>query len=232
MRLGIMQPYFFPYIGYFQLIGAADVFILYDRIKYTKKGWINRNRILRNGTDIMLTLPIKADSDSLDIGERELAGDFSAGKMLRQIAGAYSRAPFYAETLPLLEQVIQYPDRNLFRFLHNCIVMTCRELGITTEIRVSSTVPVDNNLKNQEMVLALCEAVGATSYVNPIGGLELYSTQDFHSRGVDLTFLKARPCEYVQFGNEFVPWLSIIDVLMFNPKARVAQWIAGNYDLI
>jgi len=232
MKIGIMQPYFFPYIGYFQLIKAVDVFVVYDNIKYTKKGWINRNRILQNGKDMMFSLPLKSDSDYLDVCERELAADFNRDKMLNQINGAYRRAPYFEQTFPLVERVVRYEDKNLFRFLHNSIIATCKYLVIDTEIRVSSEIAIDHSLKNQDKVLALCEAFGASTYVNAIGGMELYSKETFLDKGIELKFIKSKPFEYTQFGNDFVAWLSIIDVMMFNPKEKIIADITGNFDLV
>ena len=227
-----MQPYFFPYIGYFQLISAVDLFIVYDNIKYTKKGWINRNRMLRNGTDVMFSLPLKSDSDSLDVCERELASDFDRRKLLNQFTEAYRRAPYFAKTFPLVEQIVQYEDPNLFRFLHHSIVKSCDYLNIATEIRVCSQITIDHGLKNQEKVLALCEAVGAGTYVNAIGGIDLYSKEVFRKKGIDLKFIQSKPFEYVQFGDALVPWLSIIDVMMFNPLDTVQASVSTNYQLI
>lgn len=217
-----MQPYFFPYIGYFQLIAATDLFIIYDNIKYTKKGWINRNRILKGDKDALFSLPLKADSDFCDVRERELAADFSPDKFLGRIGGAYRQAPYFAETFPLIEQVARYQHRNLFSFIHHSIVRTCEHMGITTEIRVSSTIDIDHGLKSQDKVLALCKAVGADTYINAIGGTELYVREDFAARGIALKFLQSKPIEYSQFGDDFVPWLSVIDVMMFNPQAAIA----------
>ena len=225
MRLAIMQPYFLPYIGYFQLIAAVDLFIVYDNIKYTKKGWINRNRMLLNGQDAVFSLPLKKDSDLLDVVRRELAADFNRDKLLNQFKGAYRRAPYFAQTFPLIEQVVHYEDINLFRYLHHSIVKTCGHLGISTEIRISSEIAIANDLKSQEKVLALCEAVGASTYVNAIGGMELYSKETFRERGIELKFVQSRPFEYAQFGEAFVPWLSIIDVLMFNSVETSRGWL-------
>ncbi len=227
-----MQPYFFPYIGYFQLIAAVDQFIVYDNIKYTKKGWINRNRMLQNDMDVMFSLPLKSVSDYLDVCERELAADFNRDKLLNQFKGSYRRAPYFAQTFPLVEQIVRYEDTNLFSFLHHSIVRTCEHLGIMTEIRISSGIAIDHDLKNQDKVLALCAAVGASTYVNTIGGMELYSKETFRERGIDLKFIQSKPFEYPQFGNEFVPWLSIIDVMMFNPHDTIQTCISANYDLI
>lgn len=231
MRLAIMQPYFLPYIGYFQLIAAVDIFIVYDNIKYTKKGWINRNRILLNGKDAVFSLPLKRDSDYLDVCERELAPDFNPEKLLNQFKSAYQRAPYFGQTLPLLEQIIRHEDPNLFRFLHNSIVKVREYLGIETEIRVSSEIAIDHDLTGQNKVLGLCEAVGAATYVNAIGGMELYSKDVFRERGIELKFIKSRPFDYPQLGNEFVPWLSIVDVLMFN-SVREVQTQLSQIDLI
>ena len=136
MKVGIMQPYFLPYIGYFQLIASVDQFIVYDNIKYTKKGWINRNRMLQNGIDVMFSLPLKKDSDSLEVVQRELAADFNRDKLLNQFKGAYRKAPYFGETMHLIERIIRFEDNNLFSYLHHSIIQICKHLGITTDIRV------------------------------------------------------------------------------------------------
>jgi len=226
-----MQPYFFPYIGYFQLIAAVDLFIVYDNIKYTKKGWINRNRMLQNGKDLMFTLPLKSDSDTLDVCERQLAVDFNRNKLLNQFEGAYRHAPYFAQTFPLVEQIMRYEETNLFRYLHNSIIRTCEYLGITTEIRISSGIAIDHALKSQDKVLALCEAIGANSYVNAIGGMELYSKKTFQEKGIELKFIQSKPFEYPQFNHNFVPWLSILDVMMFNGREKISNML-NEYELI
>jgi WbqC-like protein family len=198
--VAIMQPYFLPYIGYFQLIAAVDQFIVYDNIKYTKKGWINRNRMLQNGKDVMFTLPLKGGSDSLDVCERELAADFNHNKLLNQFVGAYRRAPFFEQTFTLLEKIVQHEERNLFHYLHHSILSICEHLDISTKISTSSCMAIDHELKNQNKVLALCKAVDATTYINAIGGMNLYSSQTFRSEGLKLKFLRSRPFEYAQFG--------------------------------
>ncbi|MEI7956686.1 MAG: WbqC family protein [Verrucomicrobiota bacterium] len=232
MKLAIMQPYFFPYIGYFQLISAVDMFIIYDNIKYTKKGWINRNRMLHNSKDALFSLPLKNASDSLHIRQRELAADFNRDKLLNQIRGAYQRAPHFTTTFPLLEQILYHPDDNLFGFLYHSLVQTCAHLGIATEIRISSEITIDHELKSQDKVLALCAATGATRYVNAIGGIHLYSRDSFRAQAVDLQFIQAKEFEYPQLGGPFVPWLSIIDVMMFNPLEAIQPGLLTHYDLI
>jgi WbqC-like protein family len=231
MRLGIMQPYFLPYIGYFQLITAVDQFVVYDNIKYTKKGWINRNRFLQNGKDAMFSLSLKKDSDSLDVCERELAADFDRERLLNQLRGAYRRAPYFEQTFPLIEQILRHPEPNLFFFLHNGIAQICAHLGITTKIIVSSEVGIDHQLRGQDRVLALCEALDATAYVNAIGGVDLYSKKTFQEKGIELQFIQSKPFDYVQFDDAFVPSLSIIDLLMFNPVGVVQSQLT-QFDLV
>jgi len=232
MKLAIMQPYFMPYIGYFQLIGAVDVFVLYDNIKYTKKGWINRNRFLLNGKDALLSLSLKKDSDSLDVCRRELAADFDRERLLNQLKGAYRRAPHFEQIFPLIEQIVRYPESNLYLFLHNSIVQVCAHLGITTKIIVSSAVVIDHHLQAQGKVLALCEALGATTYLNTIGGMKLYGRDEFGACGVELKFIKAKPFEYRQFGAPFVPWLSIVDVMMFMEPELICDVLRNGYELV
>ncbi len=232
MKLGIMQPYFLPYIGYFQLIASVDTFVVYDNIKYTKKGWINRNRMLSNGSDAMFSLPLRKASDSLDIVQRDLAEGFDRKKLLNQFRGAYVHAPQFAQTFPLLERIVHYEDTNLFRFIYYSIGQLCEYLSIKTKIIVSSEVAIDHELKGQDKVLALCKAAGADTYINTIGGIELYSKDYFRRDGIDLYFIKARPFEYAQFGSAFVPWLSIVDMLMFNPLEVIRACASENYELI
>lgn len=231
MKLAIMQPYFFPYIGYFQLIAAVDLFILYDNIEYTKKGWINRNRLLQNDKEKIFTLPLKKASDYLDVCERELAPNFNRKKLLNQIKGAYQSAPYFTQTFLLIEQILNYNETNLFRFLHQSILKTCKHLDIETKILISSSIPINHTLKSQGKVLALCTEVGASMYINAIGGKELYSKNIFLANKVELKFIQSNPFEYLQFGEVFIPWLSIIDVLMFNSLDTIKTSSLAQYEL-
>lgn len=231
MKLAVMQPYFLPYIGYFQLISAVDVFVVYDKIKYTKKGWINRNRLLRNGADALFSLPLKSDSDALDVVDRVLSPDFEREKLLRQFQGAYQRAPYFSHVFPWLSRVINTEDSNLFSYVHHSIKEVCAYLEIHTPIRVFSELGVDEQLKSQDKVIAICQAVGADTYINPVGGTGLYASADFQQAGITLQFLKSHEVAYPQFGAKFVPWLSIVDVLMFNDPGVVMHSVRTDYEL-
>jgi hypothetical protein len=188
--------------------------------------------MLVNGRDALFSLPLKKDSDSLDIIQRSLAADFDRDQLLNRFKGAYSKAPCFADTFPLLARVIQNEDDNLFRYIQYSLIETCSHLGLETKIKVSSCVDIDNGLKGQDKVLALCQALGAKTYVNAIGGVELYSREIFAEKGMELKFIKSRPYIYEQFGQPFVPWLSIVDILMFNSLNDVRDYIVFSRELI
>ncbi len=225
MRLAIMQPYFMPYIGYFQLIKSVDEFVIYDNIQFTKKGWINRNRILVNGKDFMISLPLRKDSDYKDIGERKLADVWNSDKtkMLNRIRESYRKAPYFENVFKVIEKCIFYEDYNLFNFIHNSIKTISEHLGIKTKIGISSGISIDHSLKAEKKVIAICKSLGAGCYVNSIGGLDLYSKDNFKNEGIDLHFLKADDIYYRQLTNEYIPWLSIIDVMMFNSIEEIEK---------
>jgi len=228
-----MQPYFMPYIGYFQLINSVDKFVIYDNIQYTKKGWINRNRILANGKDQLITLPIKKDSDYLNVVERELSEswDKDKSKMLNVIKASYNKAPYFQETFELISKCLNNPEANLFRFIYDSIVLINNHLEIKTPIIISSTIDADHTLKSQDKVLSLCKEQNADIYINSIGGVELYDKETFKQNNIKLNFIKSNPIQYKQFNNEFVSWLSIIDVLMFNSKEQIKEYL-NNYTLV
>lgn len=232
LKLGIMQPYFLPYLGYFQLLEAVDLFILYDNIQYTKKGWINRNRMLQNAKEQVFSIPIKKDSDFLNICERSLPGTFNQQKLLNQIAGAYRRAPYFAQTFQLLEKIIRAEERNLFMYIHNSISKVCEHIGLKTKIKVSSKVPINHELKNEEKVLAICKKEGASTYINSGGGIKLYSKTRFEAEGVALKFINVEPLIYEQFDHQFVQNLSILDVLMFNPASSIMSHVKSGFKIV
>ncbi|MDB4713784.1 WbqC family protein [Akkermansiaceae bacterium] len=233
MKLAIMQPYFFPYIGYFQLINSVDEFVIYDNIQFTRKGWINRNRILLNGQDAYVSLPLKKDSDYLQVKERFLADtwDSERKKMLRRIEESYRKAPFFKETYGVIETCIMYEDSNLFNFILHSVKQIINHLNIKTALLISSTIPIDHQLKSEEKVMAICKCREADIYINPIGGLELYDKEHFKKNNLELQFQKANNIKYPQFKNEFVPWLSIIDVMMFNRTEEITSYL-NDYSIV
>lgn len=226
MTVAIFQPYFLPYLGYWQLLAMADVFVVYDNIEYTKKGWINRNRFLQGGSDAYFTVPIKKASDYLTVAERQVAGNFDRDKLLRALAASYRQAPEFDAVFPLVERIVRAPLGNLFAYVHNGLTEVARFLSIATPMVISSTIAIDHTLKAEQKVLALCRAVGADRYVNPIGGRELYAPAAFGAAGIRLDFVKTRPITYPQLGGPFVANLSILDVLMFNSQSAVRSMLS------
>jgi len=230
MKVAIMQPYFLPYIGYFQLINAVDEFVVYDNIEFTKKGWINRNRILVNGKDDYITLPIKKDSDYLQINQRYLADSSTLDKkkLLNKITESYRKAPNFNSVYTIIEKCLSFEDNNLFNFILNSLLLINDYLRIRTPIILSSTIPIDHNLKAEKKVIEICHARKAKTYINPIGGLGLYEKNEFKDQNIDLLFLKSSEVIYKQYDNDFVSWLSILDVMMFNSIEEI-QNIKGLY---
>lgn len=228
-----MQPYFFPYIGYFQLMKSVDKMVIYDNIKYTKKGWINRNRILVTDKFDHITLPLKKDSDQLNIIDRYIADDFPKEKLklLNKIKGAYSTAPFYSECSSLLDKILSFNNLNLFHFIFNSLILLREYLDIDVQFIISSSLEIDHTLKSSEKVKAICKYLNAEIYINPIGGIELYDKEEFKAEGIELKFLKTKDISYKQFDNEFIPNLSIIDVMMFNSKDKIREML-NEYELI
>jgi hypothetical protein len=228
-KVGIMQPYIFPYIGYFQTLKAVDDYVIYDDVQFIKGGWINRNNILIGGNKVLFTVALVNASPNKLINEIQIWDDFS--KLIKTIAMAYSKAPYKDQTLSLLNKIVSYPDKNLARFNGNSIVEIAKYLGITTNILYSSALEKDDTLKANSKVVAICKELGGNVYINAIGGQELYDKQDFKEQGIDLKFIKSGNIEYKQFKSGFVPNLSIIDVLMFNSPEEINR-LLDDYELI
>lgn len=232
MRAAIMQPYFLPYIGYFQLIGRVDRFVIYDDIQFTKKGWIHRNRFLRNGEPVLFTLPLRKASDYLNVRDRKISEGYDARQMIAQIANAYRKAPQFAQVMPMIEEIFGHADTNLFGFVKHSLDRVCAYLDLKTPIIVSSSLGDTTSLKGQDRVLAICKALEVTEYVNPIGGLNLYQALAFRTNGIALQFMRRTEVSYAQFSHPFVPDLSILDTMMFNAVADARALITSRYEMV
>lgn len=228
----VMQPYFLPYIGYFQLISSVDTFVMYDDIEYTKKGWINRNRFLLNGVTANVSLPLKKDSDFLEVRKRVIADDFDPKKILNVYDAAYRRAKYYDETRRVLVDVLEYDERNLFKFIHNSVNVLCAHLQIQTPIVTSSQLCPRGEAKGVHRVLQYCKCSNSSVYVNPPGGRELYKNQDFVPHGISLCFLIPGLSPYDQLRDAFVPGLSIVDILAHCGSSRVSQLLMDDYSFL
>lgn len=232
MKLGIMQPYFLPYIGYWQLINAVDKYVIYDDVNYIKKGWINRNRVLINNSIENINLSISKASQNKLINELLLfEPENNFNNLLKTISYNYKKAKEFNSVFPLVEKIFSCKEINLARFLEYSIRELVDYMGIKTEIIRSSDILKDNSLRGQEKIISICKELKADVYINAIGGQELYDKESFSKQNIDLKFLMPNISEYDQFGNEFQAGLSIIDVLMFNSRQDVCQML-NDYKLV
>ena len=231
--VAIMQPYLFPYIGYFQLLAAADCFVVYDDVQFIKGGWINRNRLLINGTPFLFTVPLDSPSPNRSICDIHLgANPLWHGKLLQTIAQGYRRAPHFEQVFALLERVLTNGRaRTIADLIRVSFVEIIAHLGLTTEIVPTSAHYGNQHLRSQERVLDICRQEQATNYVNAQGGRELYDKEVFGRHGLQLHFLEPVLRPYRQVGKEpFIPGLSIIDVLM-NTSVYEANALLRSYQL-
>lgn len=222
MKIGIMQPYFFPYLGYWQLMNAVDKYVIYDDVNYIKRGWINKNNILINGEAKNINLILSKVSQFKHINDITIIDDdVYKKKLYTKIKMAYSKAPYYTLVMPILEKIIFQEENNLAKYLTNSFKLVNEYLGINTELILSSKIEKNNLLKGEEKIINICKILGATEYYNAIGGIELYNKNNFSNENIKLSFLKMNNnIIYKQFNNTFVSNLSIIDVMMFNNKTE------------
>jgi hypothetical protein len=231
MVLAIMQPYFFPYIGYFQLMAAADCFVFYDDAQYMKGGWINRNRILRDSTAAWWTFPVIHDDYRLPIRQRSYShGSNQIRSLLGKIEGAYSDAPVYRSVFPLITELLNSRNDNVADHNASILKALALHLGIKCNFLSSSSIQNSSGLQGQARVVDICRQLGAEKFINPIGGLDLYENAAFAEAKIELDFLQARTTHYPQFSSPHLPFLSIIDVMMFNSENRIINMLA-EYDL-
>jgi hypothetical protein len=225
VKLAIMQPYLFPYIGYYQLMHAVDRFVVADDVTFIKQGWINRNRLLINGSAAYFTVPLKrhaADALIKDVEIDDGSGPHWRRTLLKTVANFYRRAPSFDAVYPLVERVIGAPFIRIADMARASLREVSEYLGIAASIVDSSAAYGNAHLKGQDRVIDTCRAERASDYVNAIGGRELYSPEAFLANGIRLHFICTDAIEYPQFSAPFVPSLSIVDLLMFNtqPEAR------------
>ena len=234
MKLAIMQPYLFPYIGYYQLINAVDKFIIYNDVNFIKQGWLNRNSILINGKTYLFAVPLENQSSFSKINEtlinQKLYPNWKK-KFLKTIEQNYNKSPFFKEVFPMIKSVFDINTNNLSVLAENSLKMVSNYIGIPAVFEDSATIYQNQNLSSLYRVLDICKKENATVYINPIGGLELYSKKDFLEHNITLNFIKSNAINYKQFNHEFVPNLSIIDILMFNDINKIKGFLT-NYELI
>lgn len=221
-----MQPYFFPYIGYWQLIKAVDLYVIYDDVNFVKRGWINRNNVLINYEPRQINLRLCNVSQNRVINEIEIMDDpIYRLKLLKSIENNYRKSPYFSTAYSIIERIINQDEKNLARYLEFQIRQICDYFSINTEIMVSSSLLKNNELRGQDKIIEICRLLGADEYINAIGGQDLYSYDDFAAEGILLRFLKTGEIKYKQYERDFIPNLSIIDVMMFNKPSKITEML-------
>lgn len=218
------QPYFLPYIGFWQLVNAADLFLIGDNYNFIKRGWIQRNRILVNGKPIFLGLEVKHITSFRKINETEFI-DFDVAQKLNTVYRAYRKAPQFDAGYNLVKTILDNPERNVAEFLFQSIKDVCRFLGIDTKFIRSSEIPGNDSYKREYRIYDFCHRLGGDTYLNAVGGQDLYHFDDFEKHGITLKFIHPNIRPYKQFYNEFVPGLSILDVIMFNSLETIKEML-------
>jgi len=222
-----MQPYFCPYLGYFQLMNSVDRFVLFDDVNYIKKGWINRNRILVNGSEYLFTIPLEDVSQNKLICETMIVQDNAwKSDLIKTMERAYRKALQFDSVFPLIQKILLSEERIISRFIANSLFIITAYLGMATFIVPSSAGYANRHLKGQDRILDICARENATEYHNAVGGTGLYSQAAFTDRNIALRFVRPRPYKYAQFSDTFIPELSIIDVLMFNPVENIRKMLS------
>ncbi len=227
-----MQPYFFPYIGYYQLFMACDCFVILDDASYINRGWINRNNILVNGQKHLFTVPVHNASQNHQISDLQHAiDDRWKNKFYKTLEASYKKAPYYLKTIELIHEIIDSRRTRLLDLTTMSIIRVLDYLQIKPVIYLSSAFGYIKDLRNWDRMATICQTLKANVCVNPIGGIQLYTKEQFATKQIELYFLKTGPIEYKQFNNDFVSGLSMIDVLMFNSPADT-KVLLGKYNLI
>ncbi|RRO24650.1 WbqC family protein [Flavobacteriaceae bacterium 14752] len=226
--IAVMQPYIFPYIGYFQMIAAVDKFVFYDDVNFIKQGWINRNRIKVAGKDFMFTIPLDKPNSFTKINKtliKTISYEKWRRKILRTINQNYKKAPYFNSIYPLIYNTLNQEKETISELSIFSVKTIAEYLDLNTHFIISSEAYQNSELDRQQRILDICSIEKASLYINAIGGKDLYNKKDFLKQNVELRFINSRTVEYNQFSDEFIPWLSIIDVLMFNSKEKVKDFL-------
>ena len=232
MKIAIMQPYFLPYIGYFQLMASVDKFIIFDDVSYINKGWVNRNRLLLNGKSFIFTVPLKGSSQNRLISELELVdGAHWRKKMIKTIFQAYVKAPNFNVIYESIAGIINYPTSRLDHFLLNSLVTLRDMIGLDVNIIPSSRIYNNADFTAQDRIIDICKKESATQYLNMIGGMNLYDQSEFAKQGISLRFVEPSFEQYLQYGTHHIAGLSILDVLMFNPIEVIREMLTRSKEV-
>lgn len=234
MKIALMQPYFFPYLGYFQLINSVDEFVIFDNAQYVRRSWMNRNRILNGHKEsVFIIVPVCKAQRETKIKDIIINNEIEWQERILNQCLHYKNAPNYSDVRNLLEECFSQSQTNLSDFNTKLIKTICSLLGIRTTITVlSKNFPqIETAHESDEWGVQVSIASRATTYINAIGGKEFYNQQKYLANGVDIKFIHSTLTPYQQLGKNFVPGLSIIDLLMFIDRQRIVEML-DQYTLI
>ncbi|KPZ52377.1 WbqC-like protein family protein [Pseudoalteromonas sp. P1-13-1a] len=221
MSFAVMQPYLFPYLGYYQLVNAVDMFVFYDDVTFIKGGYINRNNILSNGKAQRFTIPVPGMSSNKLINE--LSFDKNIKKILKTIEQSYKKAPYFEHVFPLIESVLNDENRRVEHICAKSISVVFEYLGINKNFYFSSELNYNRDLSAADKLIAMADVLNSNDYINSPGGKSLYSNKYFSALGVNLTFIEMQKVSYQQGEYNYVGNLSMIDVLMWNNKEQILE---------
>jgi len=233
--VAIMQPYLFPYLGYFQLVNLVDTFILYDDVNFIKKGWIHRNKIIGKSEPYSFTVPIKDASQNKLIKDTLIHENYESWKLkfLTTLLHSYTKAPNFLKINQLIISILDSCTSNdsISQLCLNSIKEINKYLEIKTKIIDSSSIYDNQNLKAENRIIDICKEEKATRYVNPINGQQLYTKENFEKENIELRFHRILDHHYQQFDQAFQSYLSIIDILMFCQPCEI-QNLLQQYALL
>jgi hypothetical protein len=228
MKLAVMQPYFFPYLGQFDLLNHVDEWIAYDSAQYIRHGWVNRNRVLHPTSGWQyITVPLKKHPYTTPINQTEITSEAWKGQIFKQLQHYHMDAPYYKEVICFLEDGLAAEETSLAALNVALFRKTARRLGIETPIEIFSEMdlPMEPLRGPENLALAICRAAGANEYINPPGGANLYSPASFIRHGIKLTIQSFTPMPYSCGRFEFIPNLSVVDVMMWNSSEAIKYYL-------
>ena len=234
MRVAMMQPYLFPYLGYFQLVNAVDVFVFADDVNFIKGGFINRNRILLKNEEYYITVACANKSQNKLIREIQISDRFKGypEAILLTIRHAYSKAPFFDDVFPLIESIFNSGIDNISTLAASSVESVSRYLELNVDFKFSSvSFSHSRGQEKSTRLMNITKELGSNTYINPIGGKNIYCKKCFENQGVELNFIEPEVIRYSQFNGKFIPDLSIIDIMMHNSLEDV-QKLLNSYKLV
>ena len=219
MKVAMMQPYLFPYLGYFQLVNAVDVFVFADDVNFIKGGFINRNKILFKNEERYVTVPLIKRSQNKLIKEIRICKETKGypKNILSTIQQTYAKSPFFNDVFPIIESIFNSEVDSISKLATSSVEIVSKYLEINVDFKFSSESFSHTKVQERSMrLINITKELGGDTYMNPIGGTKIYDKEFFKSKGIKLNFLESDAILYAQYNDKFIPNLSIIDVMMFN----------------